>query len=436
MDVKDALVNKGYYFDRCIDLYFYNDKHELLATLKTPPRSFKPSITVKGEYIEGQYAISSYISIQNMAYDVDVNAVSFIECYMYYGGLLDSKEFSPDTYKVKGGHKISFSVLYCDQEKEPPNRAVRFQCTVAAQDRARYNYEVKTLPSGRLLTGWEYDKLPAAQRQTGTGGKNTIKKAYLIDILKDLAIAQNKDCELEAQGLDNIAKSSLKKSVMIQSIVCPKSLAKNDEKKVLLSGAANTVGDLIRELNSYATGFDGSKSYCEWVVAINGTTLNVTRLIPLNWRGMAVAEGYNTEEQQVQYYEKNFKSEDYEIYTGEGWKQKTSGLSQNSVVYLNYVKSAYRTETVVYCSTIYDDRIRPGCLCVIQGNAIMGRHSGKGGKSGSRLIHLTNKLVLFRVTGGVNFEFSTTEDSSMSFTGVVVDEDWQKNTEENKEKQE
>ena len=74
--------------------------------------------------------------------------------------------------------------------------------------------------------------------------------------------------------------------------------------------------------------------------------------------------------------------------------------------------------------TIFDSRIRPGSLCVIAGNAIMGRHTGRGGKSGSRLISTTNRMVLFRVTGGIQYEFSTTEDSSMTLIGAIVEEDY------------
>jgi hypothetical protein len=36
-------------------------------------------------------------------------------------------------------------------------------------------------------------------------------------------------------------------------------------------------------------------------------------------------------------------------------------------------------------------------------------------------------MVLFRVTGGVNYEFSTTEDSSMTLIGAIVSEDYKLN---------
>lgn len=421
MDIQDA-VNKGYYFDRCVDLYFYDDRGELLAFLKNPDRGFKPSITVKGEFIEGGYAISSYISIQNMSYDVDVNAVAFIRCIMKYSGLAEAKE-GFEQRDIKDGSEIFFSVLYCDQEKEPPNRAVRFQCTVAAQDRSRFQYRVNVLPSGKLISNLKFKDLPESKKRQGTGGKENIIKAKLIDVLKDIATAQKEmtKAQLENSAMNPITKSMQRKALEINSIVCDTTCA---ETEVKLTPKEYTVGELLRVLNCYATDSDGTKSYCRWVIAINGNTLNVTRIVPPNWRAVAITEGNVTEEQQKNYYEKNFVKNEYIVYIGENWSQKSSWQGRGSVIYLNYVKSAYRTENVIHCSTIYDDRIRPGTFCVIQGNAIMGRHSGRGTKSGSRLIHLTNQLVLFRVTGGLNFEFSTTEGSSMSMTGYIVNEDY------------
>ena len=71
---------------------------------------------------------------------------------------------------------------------------------------------------------------------------------------------------------------------------------------------------------------------------------------------------------------------------------------------------------------MFDDRIYPGCYCQISGNAIMGKHRAGGGKIGSRILNYTNENVIFRSTGGIQYEFSTTEDSSMTLTGPVVKE--------------
>jgi hypothetical protein len=74
----------GYYFDRCIDLTFYDTDMGFMAKLDTPKRGMKPTITIKGTFIEGGYAIDSYISIQNMAFDIDIASIGYIKARMYY----------------------------------------------------------------------------------------------------------------------------------------------------------------------------------------------------------------------------------------------------------------------------------------------------------------------------------------------------------------
>lgn len=422
MNIQNA-VNNGYYFDRCVDLYFYDSQKNLLGSLVCPKRSFKPSITVKGEYIEGEYAISSYISIQNMSYDVDVNAVAYIDCQMYYGALTDSKKFDAATANTKSGHSVLFSVLYCDQEKEPPNRAVRFQCTVAAQDRTRFDYRIAVTTEGKVLSGLEFEELPESKKEQGTGSKPKEVKAKLIDILKKIADVHNETVARSAKVTsdNSIYVAKLNEKLYISSIVCDNNCA---DWPIVLDPGQYTIGSLLRKLNNYATDVAGNESYCRWKICMNSGTLNVTTIVPKNWRLVAEAEGNKTESEQTKYFNKYYKYNTYYIYTGDNWDKDVKWSDGSAVVYLNYVKSAYRNETVIHCSTIYDDRIRPGCHCVIQGNAIMGRHTGRGGKSGSRMISLTNQLVLFRVTGGVEFEFSTTEDSEMTLVGAIENEDW------------
>lgn len=422
MDFQNA-VNLGYYFDRCIDLYFYDSEKTLLGSLRTPKSSLKPSITVKGEFIEGEYAISSYVSVQNMAYDVDINAVAYIDCHMYYAGLNNATVETPRTSSVKHGHSILFSVLYADQEKEPPNRAVRFQCTVAAQDKARFNYKVNILNDGAVAatTDGKVDVSPK-----GVGKKSVTPTYKLIDFLKQIAIVHNNQIKAyDVISLVDAEKAAtvenLTNKILLHSIICDKELA---EKQIKVSPGKYSIGELLRQLNCVKTTSAGNITYCEWKVCMNAGNITVSRIVPDNWRDIAFTEGYNTEEKQNEYFYEHFFDKEPQIYYLAVDKAEKVQSAQSDYVYLNYVKSAYRTETIIQCSIMYDDRIRPGSYCVIQGNAIMGRHTGRGGKSGSRLISLTNQLVLFRVTGGVNFEFSTTEDATMALTGVIVDENY------------
>ena len=129
----------GYYFDRCIDLTFYDSDMNYIGKLKTPTRGLKPTIVIKGLLVEGGYAIDSYISVQNMAFDIDIAYIGFIKAKMYYSGLEESLGDTLMSLKLKQGHTILYRVLYADQEKEPPNRCVRFQCVVACKDITMYN---------------------------------------------------------------------------------------------------------------------------------------------------------------------------------------------------------------------------------------------------------------------------------------------------------
>src|SRR5574344_809969 len=134
-------VHNGIYFDRCIDLTFYDENMNAKRFLKTPEVGYKPDITIKGTLIEGSYSISSFISITNLSYEFDINSIYYIKARMYYRGLIGKTVGNLENYQ---GHVILFSVLYADQEKEPPNRAVRFQCTVSATDYTRLGTKLYT----------------------------------------------------------------------------------------------------------------------------------------------------------------------------------------------------------------------------------------------------------------------------------------------------
>ena len=418
VDIFQQAYERGIYFDRCVDLVFYDETMQKLGTLKTPKSSIKPSITVKGELIEGSYAISSFISVQNMAYDVDVNAVKYIDCFMYYASLRDAPKGSDETNEIRNGHNIFFTVLYADQEKEPPNRAIRFQCTVAAHDRTRYEYGIEISPNGNITA--TADLSAAAQgKKTEVRGNGNKKGTGTLFVQGMKAIAQAYNKSL---GNDVLA-SKLK----IKKIRYEGTTKKINDKKINLIPGFYTIGDFIRKLNSYQTEKSGNVAYCDWKISIQPGYILVQNVIPENWRQMAIAQGNTTEDAITNFFMQNFgkatvEEDDVNPDTG-----RFTSVKLNPVV-LNYVKSAYRTEVVLNVVTIFDSRIRPGSLCVIAGNAIMGRHTGRGGKSGSRLISTTNRMVLFRVTGGIQYEFSTTEDSSMTLIGAIVEEDYKLET--------
>lgn len=406
-EFQDA-VNNGYYFDRGIDLEFYDSSKKLLGRIVTPEQGMKPSITVKGTFIEGSYAVNSYISVQNLAYDINVNAVEHIKCTIYYKGL---KESNADV-NVKYGHSFLFSVLYSDQEKEPPNRAVRFQCTLAAFDFAASGTDVDVKDGSVKLA----KAGTIAPKATGTGGKNEPSKK-IIDFLKELANAYND--KVEENDRKAVSKTALKTAdlIKIKKLRYPKIIK---DARFSPPTMRTTLKQLMDSMNSVSLGKDVKNFNGGTLkIVITPGVLSVDIIPPTNWNEQMKKNGikesdYVSEMIRVKYKEVVDESIDKDA------RSIDIVANSNAPVKLNYVKSAFRNEIIITCTTIYDDRIRAGCYCVIAGNAIMGKHAAKS----SRIIKMPGQKVLFRATGSIEYEFSTTEDSFMTITGPVVDEDY------------
>lgn len=401
-------VNLGYYFDRCIDLDFYDSDRNLMGSLYTPSKGIKPSITVKGTLIEGSYAISSYISIQNMSYDININEVSYIKCRMYYSGIEESSAVSESTAKLKNGHTILFSVLYADQEKEPPNRAVRFQCTTAAFDYTRSATPLKISYSAKKLITWSGSEESKNVKIMGSGGKSGNER-FFIDVLVNLAECYNE--MLKSNGEGDVKKLNLSDNLLITSVKYPGSLELSQIK--LEETIHTTIGGLLKKLNNIKPLSSGAT--CR--VFIYEGSIIVEKVPPDNWKEIAMQNGA-TDLQEFFYL--NYLQDDLRC-KGVGGAVPNLETAENAVP-LNFVKGAYRNETVVNVSTIFDDRIYPGCYCKIKGNAIMGKHRGGGKKAESRITNYTDVEVVFRVTGGIEYEFSTVLGSNMTLAGPVVSE--------------
>lgn len=401
----------GYYFDRCIDLTFYNTDMEYIGKLVTPKHGIKPTITIKGLLIEGGYAIDSYISIQNMAFDIDVAYIGFVKARMYYSGFEESTRLTVTTKKNKQGHTILYRVLYADQEKEPPNRCVRFQCVVASKDTSMY--ETPLYISGGsvnfLKRGVDANSL-VVDLEDKTRSKVSLKKLCeeLIKIYNK-GITENTPAGKSREYYNMMHISLLEIDEPLENL------------NVELSSGEYTIGDLIRQLNSTATETDANGfSYSKFKIVIDRNTMRVSTPIPSNWKKMASKEGYNSMTYE-EYYNKKFGNVKTKTYSTLGGNL----LSEKGVpvVPLNFVKSATRSECVVYVETMFDDRITPGCHVAIKSNAIMGKKFGssKSKTGGSRILHYLNneKPVVFRNTGKIEYLFSTTEDSYMKMQGPV-----------------
>lgn len=409
----------GYYFDRCIDLTFYDTDMNYICTLKTPEHGLKPTITIKGLLIEGGYAVDSYISIQNMAFDIDVAYVGFIKAKMYYSGLAEKIGGMGINLQAKQGHTILYRVLYSDQEKEPPNRCVRFQCVVASKDMSMYNSPLYITEGSAnyLLPGVDASFL-IKEEDDKTTSKTTLKK-----LCQELISVYNKQVATSSIG------DSKKEYVDLMKITLLEIEEPLEKEEVQLSPGSYKLGDLVRQINSMATETaPNNMSYSRFKIVIDRGTMRVSTPVPNNWRDVAVSRGVTGDLDK--FYNDTYvsvKTNTYEVFSGTLQQQKS-----NAVVPLNFVKCATRSENLIYVETLFDDRITPGCHVAIKSNAIMGKRFGssKGGKGGSRILQYLDKEkpVVFRNTGKIEYLFSTTEDSYMKMQGPVDQskeaEDW------------
>lgn len=408
----------GYYFDRCIDLTFYDTEMNFIAILNTPKRGLKPTITIKGTFIEGGYAIDSYISIQNMAFDVDVAYVGYIKAHMYYSGLSELIATNPTAAKVKRGHTILYKVLYADQEKEPPNRCVRFQCVVASKDITVLNTELIVNGGTVLVKKSGEDENSKVQITSKSESKVALKK-----LCEEIISAYNSSVDTVSQKDKTVTDEMKIKLLEIDEPL--------EKLEVEVPPGSETICEFIRTLNNSVEGTDKNGfPYAKFKMVIDRGSMRVTTPLPNNWKSIGKAEGYSDLEK---YYNDTYASVNtntYSIIDNNLKKEKAS-----DIVPLKYVKSATRSECVVYIETLFDDRITPGCKVAIKSNAIMGKRFGSKNNAtkGSRILHYfsteqkdgeySSDTIIIRNTGKIEYLFSTTEDSYMKMQGPVDESD-------------
>jgi hypothetical protein len=381
IDFSTALL-QGIYFDHCIDLSFYGEDMTFLYGIKTPDIGYKPDITVKGTMIEGSYTISSFITVTNMHYDIDINAVYYIKCRMYYKGLLGKSVGAINNYQ---GHTILFSVLYADQEKEPPNRAIRFQCTVAAKDYTRLDSKVFIDSYGKFTA-----KAP------NDDGKGQIKDTTLKNYLQNL-------CEIYNSNLPNYFKKEGANTydMRIKSIYFMNK--KFETEKVSISPYSGNINNCINSLNTITRNINGM-SYRIWKIYLEEGRMVVS-----------VVSAPNSELENNEWYKERTDGKGTYLLD----QSSSDNTSEPKSVIMYFTKSAYRNEGIINVVTMFDDRIYPGCLVSIMANTVMGKTKGKS----SKLRKFTNEIVTFRVTGKIDYEFSTTQGGYMAMQGPVVRED-------------
>ena len=109
-------------FDRCIDVYVYDEAGKEIARIITPEYGPKPEIKVEGCIISNTYQISGKVTITNLERAINVDDSKYLRVDMYYKG----SQIFQSTHK-----SIWYSVQFADQSKQPPNRQVCFNCLVA-----------------------------------------------------------------------------------------------------------------------------------------------------------------------------------------------------------------------------------------------------------------------------------------------------------------
>lgn len=398
-------MKSGIYFDRCIDLQAFDSDMNYLWSLNTPKTGYKPDITVKGSLIEGSQAISSFISITNLSYSADINNVAYILCRMYYRGLEGKEVGDLKNYK---GHSILFSVLYADQEKEPPNRAVRFQCTVAAEDYTRAGCYIYVDGNGKFSKEKIQDNGTIA-----SGDKTSILKP-MKEVLLEMAKIYNSSLEPKFKKETNRTKDLQIYNVYFECEA-------HEDVKIPVANYSGTMLGLINTIN--ATPVIINEQYLNpWKVIINEGQLKVCIVPPSD-----------SKLNENKYFKERENGGSYSVVTTQTSSQGNETDSQKSkVIELFYVNSSYasgatREEVIISASTIFDDRIYPGCMCAIMGNTLMGRNRKKSvANEGSKLSKVTDEVVVFRATSNIDFEFSTTQKSSMSLKGpqILFNLDW------------
>lgn len=415
MDFQTALAN-GYYFDRCIDLKFYDGDGKFLGRLDTPKRGMKPSIVIKGSLIEGSYDIDTYISVQNMSYDINIMNIETIEAHMYYSGLSELEVLTENSNILKGGHTVIFSVLYADQEKEPPHRAVRFQCVVAAQDSTRYQIPL-IVDKGEIKSGTKV--YTTEEGQSTDDNLSNVKSSSIVELKTALFSLAKIYNDFNKQNIDN---KNLREKIYITAVQIDDGL---ETEKVIISdtseqGGTKQFGDLIREINTFAKDSTVDAPEGAYKVYVMGGSLCARRIPPKNWIQIAKSNGITSNQDLEDYYNSKYNNVQTNVYkvNRDGSTQSTSSAFDTNVD-LNFVKGATRSENIITATTLFDDRIYPGCYCRIRGNSIMGKQFG-GRRSGGRLLIYTDSEVVFRATGSIEYEFSTTEDNYMTITGPVI----------------
>lgn len=249
-----------------------------------------------------------------------------------------------------------FDVLYADQSRQPPDREVCFNCLVAGT-------------SPNIL-----------QQRCSIG-------------------------EVDAEGVP--IKQTLD-ALLRKVIVCyNKALTFTTRHPLLLSSLTLEPEPLYRMHKIY------EEKYKNKPIAYQcSNTMLCTVLDELSAASIE-KESVESDSTFVEYYALNFYIENNRLVVVTSPSESAELLSEEGVIDLNYVLSAYRCGPVIHCSALFDPRIHQDATIRISRNAVLGR------KVSGELLPLPGEILKFRPIGGITYAFSTTKENYMQMQGIA-----------------
>lgn len=337
-------------FDRCIDVQIYTKDRTLIAEVKTPKYGPKPEIKVEGTILSNTYQIGGKVTITNLERSIPVENAEFLVVDMYYGGAAVGEAM----------HKqITYSVLFADQSKQPPNRQVCFNCIVAGT--------TPDIMSSRTSIG----KLDA---------NNKPMEQSLAIVLKDVISAYNKALlTAEPSWYDKLC------------------LDPDPELRMTATTEAN--------FNSIT-------------VAAQWTDTSISEILDSLMEVTVSTEPTAKDATSHKYYLAfNYYIDNNKLVVAELPSNAFIPITGQKRLELNYVLSAYRYGPQVHIRALFDPRIHQDMVISISATNLSGK------KVAGNLIPLLSDaelgVVLFRPVGGIKFAFSTTSENWMQMQGVM-----------------
>lgn len=145
------------YFDRRIDLYFYDKDGNKLTSFCTPNTGCKPDITVKTTKLGLGVKISTEIAITNFNPSFSVESIEYIGADMYYGNAHIFGSLRNQRSSLAVDYSL-YRVLDTNITRNPPDKKIVFNCCEAYLDTSlwsakwQYNATVDEKGFSKLAT--------------------------------------------------------------------------------------------------------------------------------------------------------------------------------------------------------------------------------------------------------------------------------------------